>query len=59
MYFLIGFLVAGLSPHRTGFDSKPVLVTYVVNKVDIVPGIQFSPVSIIQRMLHTYLHVNL
>jgi hypothetical protein len=31
---------------------------YVVDKVDSLSGIRFSPVNIIQRMLHTYLKVN-
>jgi hypothetical protein len=30
----------------------------VVDKVGLLPEIQFSPVNIIQRMLDTYLKVN-
>lgn len=54
----LGLLVAGLSLWRPGFDSKPVHVEFIVDKVVLVQVgnqvFRFSPVIIIAPMLHTH-----
>jgi hypothetical protein len=55
-------LVIGFLPRRLGFDSRSVLVAFVVDKLAKREGfIQvqlFSPVSVILPILHTRLHLN-
>jgi hypothetical protein len=49
-----------LSRRRPCFDPRPVHVMSVVDKVAVGQGflrVRFSPVSIIQPVLHTHLHV--
>jgi hypothetical protein len=53
-------LVVILSPQRPWFDPRSVHVISVVDKVAVglgFLGVRFSPVRIIQPVLHTQLHV--
>ena len=47
---------------RPGFDSTPIHVRFVVDRVELEPvfflsALQFSVVSIIPPVLHTHLHL--
>ena len=50
--------VAGFSPRRCDFSSRPVNVGFVVDKVAVgmvfLPVLQISPFSVIPQMLYTY-----
>lgn len=52
----------GLSPERVGFDPELVFLTFVVDEVALervfLRVLQFSPISVIRRMLRTRLHLN-
>jgi len=51
--------VAGLSPRRPGFHSRPVYVRFVQSLEQGFPRLLlFSPVSITAKILHTHLHRN-
>jgi hypothetical protein len=57
-----GWLLLGLSPRKTAFDSGSVTVRFVVDKVAILqyilPVLLFSPVSVIPPMLHIHLQLH-
>jgi hypothetical protein len=56
----LGWVVAILSLQRHGFDSRPVCVGFIVDRVAVgqfsLGLLQFSPVNIILPMLRTHLH---
>jgi hypothetical protein len=53
--------VAGLSPRRPGFDTRPVYVRTVVDKGALgqifLPVLRFYPVTTIPLVLHTDIHL--
>jgi hypothetical protein len=57
------WLIAGLSPQKTGFDPMSEYVAFVVDNLtlgkDLHRVLLLSPVSIIPFMLHTHLHTAL
>lgn len=54
--------VAGLSPRRPDFDTRPVYVRTVVDKVALgqicLPVLPFSPVTTIPLVLHIDIHLH-